>query len=214
MHLKRQMAPKTWPIPRKGTKYLVRPLSNLKLGVPILIALRDILKIAKNKKEVKKIINAKQVLMNGKNPKDVRDVIKLFDVLTLIPENKNYQLVINEHGKFFLEEISDKTNEKISKIIGKKVLKGKKTQLNLVDGINVLSDLKCKLNDSLVFNFKDKKPVKILELKEKANVFVYGGKHAGTKGNIEKIDDKHKIVQIKNKDEKVNVLIKDLVVVE
>ena len=53
MHLKRQNTPKSWPIHRKGTKYIVRPQFNPRKGVPILILLRDMLKVAKNRKEVK-----------------------------------------------------------------------------------------------------------------------------------------------------------------
>ena len=57
MHLKRQKIPKNWPIKRKGTKYLVRPNSNLTKGIPILIILRDMLKVAQNRREVKRIIH-------------------------------------------------------------------------------------------------------------------------------------------------------------
>ena len=53
MHLKRQKIPKKWPVPRKGTTYVVKPSFNLKHGIPILVILRDILGLAQNKKEVK-----------------------------------------------------------------------------------------------------------------------------------------------------------------
>ena len=47
--MKRQMAPKNWPIQRKGTTFVVKGDEK---GVPILIALRDMLKISKNKPKV------------------------------------------------------------------------------------------------------------------------------------------------------------------
>ncbi len=37
MYLKRQKAPKNWPITRKGTKYVVRPSFDIQRGIPILI---------------------------------------------------------------------------------------------------------------------------------------------------------------------------------
>jgi ribosomal protein S4E len=77
-----------------------------------------------------------------------------------------------------------------------------------------LSDVKCKTNDSAVIDFKTKKIVKCLELKEKANVIVFAGKHAGKKGTIEKIKLERKMASIKFGDDKINVLIKQLIVVE
>ena len=62
MHLKRQKVPKSWPITRKGTKYLVRPNSDIHSGIPILIILRDMLKIAQNRREVKRAIHEKNIL--------------------------------------------------------------------------------------------------------------------------------------------------------
>ena len=216
-HLKRQKMPKNWPIHRKGTKWIVNPNSNLEQGIPILIALRDILKLAKNRKEVKKMMHEKSVLLNGKIVHEEKNSITLFDILTV--NSKNYKLVFSEKGKFKFDEVKD-ANNKISKIVNKKVLKGypkghkQKIQLNLMDGRNLLSDLKCKTNDSVVINFKDKKIEKCLELKEKANAVVFGGKHIGAKGKIEKIDLKHRIVELNDGKEGINVLIKHLVVVE
>lgn len=215
MHLKRERVPKTWPITRKGTKYLVRPNSNLEFGIPILIVLRDMLKLAKNRKEVKKILHQKQVLLNGKIPRDEKNSLTLFDVLSITPMKKSYKLSINEKGKFFMQEIpeSEKT-KKVSKIIGKKTLKGKKIQLNLMDGRNIISDLKCNVGDSIVLDFDSKKALKCIELKENSKAFAFGGKHSGAEGIIKNIEDKHKILELESEDGKLNVLIKHLLVVE
>ena len=51
-HIKRQSAPTNWPIERKGTKFIVTPLGSITEGVPVLILLRDILRITENRKEV------------------------------------------------------------------------------------------------------------------------------------------------------------------
>ena len=57
MHLKRQEVPKSWPVYRKGTKYVVKPGSALETGVPLLLVLRDMLHIAQNRKEAKRAIS-------------------------------------------------------------------------------------------------------------------------------------------------------------
>ncbi|MCL5730063.1 MAG: hypothetical protein M1165_00660 [Candidatus Pacearchaeota archaeon] len=89
MHLKREASPKSWPIERKGTKYLVRPNYNTGKGVPILIILRDMLKFADNRTEAKKALHAKQVLLNKKAIFDDRENALLFDVITLIPKKES-----------------------------------------------------------------------------------------------------------------------------
>jgi small subunit ribosomal protein S4e len=214
-HLKRQAVPKSWPVPRKGTTFVVKPKSDIESGLPILIILRDILKIAKTKKEVKKAINAKNILVNGRVPKEEKNSMNLFDILTIVPSKKNYKLTLKESGKFDIEEISEKdAGKKISKITGKTVLKGRKNQLNLGDGRNILYDKECKTNDSVLIDFKSKKIEKVIPMKEKASVLVFAGKHTGKEGQIEKLKLERQMASVKTDSGKINVLIKQMVVVE
>ncbi|MEN7982011.1 MAG: 30S ribosomal protein S4e [Nanoarchaeota archaeon] len=211
-HLKRQMVPKNWPVPRKGTTFVVRPISG---KIPILVVLRNILKIAQNRKEVKKSLHANNILINGKAVKEDKIGVSLFDVVTIVPSKKNYRIELKQNGKFKIEEVDEKeANKKISKIVNKKILKGKKIQLNLNDGNNILSDIKCDTNDSVILDLKTKKIIKCLELKEKANVVIFAGKHAGKKGVIEKLKLERKMASVKSGEDKINVLIKQLVVIE
>jgi small subunit ribosomal protein S4e len=215
MHLKRQKAPKNWPIKRKGTAYIVKPNSNLSAGIPVLIAIRDMLKLAQNRKEVKKILHMKNLLLNGTPVKDEKNSITLFDIITIVPSNENYRLSLTKKGKFQIEKIkSDESLVKIAKVINKKVLKGKKIQLNLSDGRNFLSDIKCNVNDSVLIDLKKKKIEKCLTLKEKGTALVFAGKHSGKEGLIEKIKPERKMASVivtETKD-KINVLIKQLMV--
>lgn len=213
MHLKRQKVPKTWPIPRKGTTYLVKPSHNLNSGVPVLVALRDILKLTQNRKETKKALNDSLILLNNKKIRNEKNSMSLFDVLTIVPSKKNYKLILNEKGKFDFEETKN-SDGKIAKVTNKKILKKKKVQLNLNDGRNYLSEIKCNVNDSVLIDFKTNKIEKCLPLNEKSKVFVFGGKHAGQLGIIGKIDSKNKLAKLKTSEGEINVLIKQLVVVE
>jgi small subunit ribosomal protein S4e len=214
-HLKRYAVPKNWPVPRKGTTFVVKPKSNLETGLPILVVLRDVLKVAKDRREVKKALNSKNVLLNGKVSKDERNSVGLFDVITIVPSKKNYKLTLSQNGKFSVEEIPEKDSGfKVSKIIGKKILKGKKVQLNLFDGRNFMYNKECKVNDSIVTDLKSKKVQKYIPLKEKAKVIVFAGKHAGKEGEIESIDEKNKITTVNSGSDKINVLTKQLMVTE
>ncbi len=215
MHLKRQKIPKNWPIPRKGTKYVIRPNYNIKEGVPILIILRDMLKIAQNRKEVKKAIYSKNILLNNEVVRDEKNNALLFDTIAILPSKKYYRIELSKKGKFQLKEIKEsEMNKKISKIVNKKVLKGKKMQLNLKDGRNFISNIKCNINDSVLIDFKTKKIEKCLSLKENAKIMIFGGKHSGETGIINKINPENKTAELDIDKKKVKVLIKHLVVVE
>ena len=211
-HMKRQQVPKNWPIPRKGTAFVIKPISG---NIPILIILRDVLNIAQNRKEVKKAIHMKNILVNGREVKDDKIGVSLFDTLTIVPSKKSYRIELAQNGKFRVEEIEEKdAGKKIAKVVDKKTLKGKKVQLNLNDGNNFLSDIKCNTNDSVIIDFKDKKIEKCLELKEKANVIIFAGKHSGRKGSIEKFMPERKMAKLKTDEDSINVLIKQLMVIE
>lgn len=211
-HLKRQVTPKEWGLPKKGKAFVVK---NNSKGIPLVIAIRDKLDLAQNKREVKKAIHNKQLLISGKLAKDQKNPLELFDILTIVPSKENYRLTLDNTGKYAFEKISEKeANNKVSKIIGKKMLSSKKIQLNLLDGRNYLSSLDCKVGDSMVIDLKENKPTKVLSLAEKANILIIGGKHKGMKAKITKMLPEMKMAEIKTEDSKFNVLTKHLIVTQ
>ncbi|MBI2124805.1 hypothetical protein HYT92_03365 [Candidatus Pacearchaeota archaeon] len=136
MHLNKSKMPREWPVPRKGTKYSVVPRQ--RNGIPLIIVLRDVLKIARTGKEAERILNGGNVSVNGKVRKDRRFSLIALDILAIKKLNKNYGVVIKK-GKFRLEEIAEKDAVKrVCKVIGKKVLGKNKIQINLDNGNNML----------------------------------------------------------------------------
>jgi len=215
MHLKRQKSPKNWPIYRKGTKYIVRPRSNIGKGLPLLVVLRDVLGIAQNRKEVKKALYEKQILVNNKVARDEKNNVLLLDTISILPMKKHYRLVLSDKGKFEVREIKEiGVNQKIAKVVNKRILKGKKIQLNLSDGRNFISDIKCNINDSVKINLKEKKIEGCLGLKEKAEVIVFAGKHSGGMGVIKKINKEKKMAELDINKKIVNTLISQFMVIE
>jgi len=214
-HMKRQTMPKNWPVARKGNKFVVRPNHSNDRGLPILIVLRDVLGVAKTRKEVKKAIHDKNLLINGRAVRDEKNAAVLFDVITIVPSKKNYRIGLTDNGKFKVSEVKEsEAKTKIAKIVDKKTLKGKKTQINLSDGTNLLYDKKCSTGESVVINLKDKKVEKTLPLKVKSKVLVYAGKHAGKQGKVDAIDEKNKMVVVNDDKTKSNILIKQTMVLE
>ncbi|MCL5730065.1 MAG: hypothetical protein M1165_00670, partial [Candidatus Pacearchaeota archaeon] len=152
---------------------------------------------------------------------DDRENALLFDVITLIPKKesnlpeRNYRMTMNKNKKFDLEEISSEDSwHKTAKVINKKSLKKKRVQINLSDGRNFISDMKCNVNDSMRINLKDRKIEKCIPLKENSDAFVFAGKHAGESGVIEQIDKGMNRVRLNSGGNQINILIKQLMVLK
>lgn len=183
-HKVRNKLPANWPLPRKGNKYFAIASHSSNEGIPVRIALRDILKIANTAKEVRLMLLNKEVKINGKIRVDSKFPVKINDVVSLKNTKKNYRLVV-AGKKLKFEEVSDKeANKKIVKVVGKVLLSKGKYQINLEDGTNYLSKENFKTGNSAVINFIENKIEKIIEIKENAEVKVISGKHAGKEGKI------------------------------
>ena len=215
-YLKRNNFGKFWPIPRKGTTYVTVSSHNKTESIPLMVVMRDVLKFVKNKKELMKIIHEKQITINGKEVREANYPICLFDILSLKPMKKNYQAVLTKNKKYAFEEVAEKdAKSRVYKIINKKIISKDKIQLNLMQGKNIISKEKMNIGDSVVLDFENK-VVKVLELKSGGNAVVIEGKHSGNKGKIEEIIERggKKLVKIASEGEKINVWIKNVIVIE
>ncbi len=185
MHLTRESSSIKLPIPRKGTKYIARASSHLNDSVPVVIAVRDMLKLAKTTREVKKMIAQKLLKINGKAIRDYRESIKLFNIFEA---DKTYWLSLLPTGKFVFKELSKK-EDRLGKVINKRLIKRGVLQLNLHDGTNVLTkNKKINTGDSV---YLDKKGniVGHIPLEKGREVFIVSGKHQGNIGKIDSVDN-------------------------
>src|SRR3989344_6255503 len=189
MHQKRIAISKLWPIPSKGRIFVVVPSNNKTSGIPLLVAMRDILGHVETRKELKKIMLEGKVEVNGNKVKDDKYSLLLFDVLGLPSLHKYYRISLSPSRKISFEEASEKdATNKISKVIGKKILPKGIVQINMKDGRNLLSKEKVNVGDSVMLNLKNNKIEKILPIKEKSEVLVVKGKHLGHRGKISKVE--------------------------
>lgn len=190
---KRQTVTTRIPVHRKGTKYVARASSNLTNGVPVVIALRDMLKLARNAKEVQSMVNQKLLKINNREVKDIHESIVILNHLTA---DKTYRLILNPQNRFTFEETKEKTRP--CKIIGKKLIGKNKIQINLHDGTNIISKEKLNVQDTVYLDEKNK-ITKHVQLENGKPCFVISGKHQGNHGTIEDIHDN--IAKVKLKEE-------------
>ena len=94
MHIKKSKVPRTWPIPRKGSKFVAVPNHSASKGISLLILLRDILKIAKTRKEARYMTLNGMVKINNKIRKNECFPVQVFDTISLEKSKLNYRLEI------------------------------------------------------------------------------------------------------------------------
>ncbi len=197
-HLRRIAAPKTWPIPRKGTYWIVRPSPgphSMELSMPIALWIRDYLKYAQTLREVRYILNHNKVYVDGKPIKDYKYPVGLFDVIYFPDLNEYWRVLINEKGKLYLKQIDEKEAWiKPLRIKRKQMVNGGKVQLTLFDGRNILVDdpKKYKTGDTIVLDLKEKKIIEHIPMEKGVILFFYYGAKVGTLGILEDIKILHK----------------------
>ncbi|MDD5651574.1 MAG: 30S ribosomal protein S4e [Candidatus Nanoarchaeia archaeon] len=192
MHLKRIPAPKIWPIKRKIRKFIARPMPGphcLNDCITLNILLKDFLNQAKTTKEVKFILNNGKILVNKIPRKEYRFPLGIMDIIEIPDLKQKFILLFNEKNRFSLNPIKD-SNTKLCKIIGKKVVKNKKVQINLHDGRNLLLDKNnYAVGDTIVFDLENKKVKDHLKLEKDVMIYLNGGSCKGHIGKLQKIDE-------------------------
>ncbi|MCW7076460.1 MAG: 30S ribosomal protein S4e [Candidatus Syntrophoarchaeum sp.] len=191
-HQKRVAAPKNWRVERKTNKWIVNPSPgphSKESSIPLLLVVRDMLKIADNTREAKIILNQGQILVNGKIRKDHRFPVGLFDIISIPLIDQHYRLLIDEHSKLSLTKVKEEDSKtKLCRVDNKTILKGGKTQLNMHDGRNILSEVDIRTYDSVVLQLDNNEIVEVFERKEGSKAMIIGGKHSGELGEIEVIE--------------------------
>jgi len=204
-HLFRLVAPKTWPIRRKTTKWIARPLPGphpLKESITLSIIIRDILEYAKTTKEVKRILNNKSLLVDKVARTDYKFPVGFMDVIDFPSLNESYRVIYDDKGVFTLININkNESNLKLLGIIRKTIIKKGRTQVTLHDGRNIIvENFKGKIGDTILFDVVKKSVNKLLPLEKDSLVFLNGGTHIGSIGKVKDV--------IKSKDlEKPRVVV-------
>ncbi len=194
-HIIRLNAPRTWSILRKQHKYIMRPnpgSQSFKFGIALGVLLREYLKIAKDRREIRTILLHKEVLVNGVKQKDRFKMVGLFDVLEFPSQKTAYRLIMSKTKKLLLTPIPAKeANLTISKVRGKTLLKKGRIQLNLWDGRNILIDTKkakeYATGDCLILELPKNEVKETFKMEKGNHIVLIEGKHTGKTGTIESV---------------------------
>lgn len=195
-HLKKVAMPNSWPLPKKGGKFILRTMpagTEMNLCIPLGIVIRDLMKLASTIKEVKLILNNEEILVNCKRIREIKYPVCFLDTISIPSQKKHIRLSINNREKLIIVDITkEEENIKPCQIIKKTILGKDRIQINLHDGNNVLmkgiKDIKeYRIGDTVLIDMKTKKIVKHLPLKEGVEIFIFKGVHTASKGIVKEI---------------------------
>ncbi len=191
-HLFSLNSPANWPIERKNLVWVTRPNPGphpLLRCLPLGLLIKNVLNHARNLREIKFILNQGEILIDNVVRKNQRFPVGIMDVIHVKKTGENFRLIINENNKYHLHKLSkENANLKPCKIIGKKILKKGKIQLNLFDGRNVIvNNSSYKVGDTVMFNLENNKIVDHLKLEKGSHVYITQGKYVGYFGKLEEV---------------------------
>ncbi|MGZ7047677.1 MAG: 30S ribosomal protein S4e [Methanobacterium sp.] len=220
-HLKRYKAPKHWPIHPKENKWTVKPSAGphaIEKSLPLLLIVRDILKVADNSREAKSIINNGNILVDGRIRKDYKYPVGFMDVVEIPKTEKVYRVLPDEKGRLILHPIAAENKEfKLVKITDKTIIKGGKTQINLHDGRNYLDEGEYKVGDVVILKIPEQDVNDVISFENGTIGLITGGKHIGEIGRIKEINitksSMPNTVEMETEDKKTFLTLKDYVFV-
>ena len=197
--LKRYPAPSFWPIHRKEFTWVVKPSAgphSLENCLSLTLVMRDILGVARTKKEVGMILSKGRIMVDGKLRRRADFPVGLMDVISMPDVNKFFR-VLPSHKGLFLSPISKKEAEfKLCRVEDKTtVTKG--AQIALHDGSNILVKVADPKNptevlyesfDILKLSLPDKQVVDVVKTEEGNLAVITGGKNIGKQGRIIQIE--------------------------
>jgi small subunit ribosomal protein S4e len=190
-HLKRYKAPKNWPIRPKEFVWTVKPAAGphaIEDSLSLLVVIRDILGIADNSREAKKIINTGKVLVDGRARKDYKYPVGFMDVVQIPSSGEMYRVLPDLKGRLTLHPIPKKNvGFKLCKITNKTTIKDGKIQLNLHDGRNIIVEDSFSAGDVISLNVPEQEVTDNFKFEEGALVLITGGKHIGEIATINEI---------------------------
>jgi len=193
--LKRGAAPRSWTVPRKGTKWIKRPGPGPHAqdqSIPLLLVLRDVRRIVTSAREAQILIRSGAVRVDGQVAKDLDRGLGLMDTLSFAaPLDAHYRVMKNHRGKLVLVAIpAAEATTKIGRVRFKHTVKNGRVEVTLHDGRNLLvaASTPYRVGDSVKIEVPGQKVVDHLPLAPGALAYVAGGTHVGELARVERVE--------------------------
>jgi len=200
-HLKREKAPRYWPIHPKESYWATKPSPGphaQRACVPLANLLRDLLGYARNTRESKIILAQNRVSVDGKIRHDYKFPTGLMDVVELPDANMSYRILpAIGKGLTAVRIPKDEAKAKLCRIEDKITLNKGRVQLNLHDGRSIVIPVEdarnpkediYKTRDTVRIGIPTQKILDHLKFAEGAYAIVTSGRNLGRHGKIMNIE--------------------------
>ena len=197
--LKRNPAPKFWPIHRKEFTWVVKPSSGphtLEDSLSLTLVLRDILGLAKTKKEASMILAQGKLSVDGKIRKKADFPVGLMDIIAMPDANQYLRVMPSPKGLVLVKISKNEASFKLVRVENKNTVEGA-MQIALHDGSNILvkvADTKNPVEvsyntfDVLKISLPEKEVASKISTKIGSLAIITGGKNIGKNGRIVEIE--------------------------
>ena len=188
-------------------------------SVPLSFLLREVLHLAGTNKECRKILAEGSVKVNGKIRKKMEFPAGLFDLVEITPIKRKYRLLLDTKGRLIAKEMDYKAKDfKVSKIVGKRVVKGGKVMLSTNDGFNVeMGKEKVYVDDSVKVSLPELNVEAVYTPEKGHTAFVVAGVHVGKTLKVEGIVpgdiNKEKAVMLSEEGNHFQTVIRNVLIV-
>jgi small subunit ribosomal protein S4e len=156
-HLKRLPAPTSWPIHRKEFKWVVKPAGphSINSSLPLLLVVREVLGLVKNRREAKIMLSGGNVKVDGKVRRSDDYAVGIMDVVEVLPLKKAFR-VLPSRKELLLHPISeDEKAFKLCEVVDVTNVKEGHLQIHLHDGKNILVKAEERQSGGDVYNVHD-----------------------------------------------------------
>jgi small subunit ribosomal protein S4e len=205
--LKRLLAPKFWLLHKKERKWSISPIPGPHKKfecIPLLVIVRDVLKLAETGSEAEKILKMGDVLVDGKAVKNRRFPAGLMDVIGIPKIKKHFRITPIQDGLHLLEIDEKEAKIKICRINNKTTVRKGRMQLNMHDGKNILVDKNAyATGDSVVIEVPSKKILEHIKFENGSIGLIIKGKNAGKLVKIKNIGKDRVECEMEGKDTEV-----------
>ena len=187
-HMKRLAAPRAAKIPRKGIKWVKKPLAGAHRkseSIAIGVLLRDVLHVAEDMPSAKKLANAGGILVDGKAVRDTATPVGFMDAVSIPGSGKHYRILLAQGTLKPVEVTAQEAGVKLCKITDKKTVKKGRIQLCLHDGRSYLIEKEEDVfhaGDTIKLRVPGQKIDGFLRLEKGATCYISHGKHSGETG--------------------------------
>jgi small subunit ribosomal protein S4e len=197
--LKRKPAPDFWPIHKKEFTWVVKPASgphSLGNCLSLTLVLREMLGVAKTKKEAGMILSEGKVIVNGKVRRKADFPVGIMDAISLPDLNKFYRVLPSNKGLSLSPISKSEADFKLGRVEDKVTVSGG-VQVALHDGSNFLvkvadpknpTEVTYETFDTLKLRLPDTQVVGVLKIKVGNLAIITGGKNIGKMGKITEIE--------------------------